>query len=37
VQVTNTKRAPFLASASLLMIAFWIILGCWVRISSNTS
>jgi peptidoglycan biosynthesis protein MviN/MurJ (putative lipid II flippase) len=30
VQVTNTKRAPFMASACLLMIAFWIILGCWV-------
>jgi peptidoglycan biosynthesis protein MviN/MurJ (putative lipid II flippase) len=31
VQVTNTKRAPFMASAGLLMVAFWIILGCWVR------
>jgi MFS family permease len=37
VQVTNTKRAPFMASAGLLMIAFWVILGCWVRISSNTA
>jgi uncharacterized membrane protein YbhN (UPF0104 family) len=31
VQVTRTKRAPFMASAGLLMIAFWVILGCWVR------
>ncbi|CZR51912.1 probable major facilitator superfamily domain-containing protein 5 [Phialocephala subalpina] len=29
VQVTNTKRAPFMASAGLLIVAFWIILGCW--------
>ncbi len=25
VQVTNTKRAPFMASAGLLTIAFWVI------------
>lgn len=31
VQVTNTKRAPFMASAGLLIIAFWVILGFWVR------
>jgi MFS family permease len=31
VQVTNTKRAPFMASAGLLTIAFWIILRFWVR------
>lgn len=35
VQVTNTKRAPFMASAGLLILAFWIILACWVR--SNRS
>ena len=29
VQVTHTKRAPFMASAGLLSIAFWIILGFW--------
>lgn len=32
VQFTHTKRAPFMASAALLSIAFWIILGCWVNI-----
>lgn len=31
VQVTSTKRAPFMASAGLLIIAFWVILGFWVR------
>ncbi|KUJ22991.1 DUF791-domain-containing protein [Mollisia scopiformis] len=31
VQVTNTKRAPFMASAGLLIVAFWIILGCWTE------
>lgn len=30
VQVTSTKKAPFMASAGLLIVAFWIILGCWV-------
>lgn len=34
VQITHTKRAPFMASAGLLIVAFWIILGCWV--SRNT-
>ncbi|EKD15222.1 putative major facilitator superfamily domain-containing protein [Drepanopeziza brunnea f. sp. 'multigermtubi' MB_m1] len=29
VNVTNTKRAPFMASAVLLIVAFWIILLCW--------
>ncbi len=31
VQVTHTKRAPFMASAALLAVAFWVNLGCWVR------
>ncbi|KAN0119994.1 DUF791 domain containing protein [Hyaloscypha variabilis] len=31
VQVTRTKRAPFMASAGLLMIAFWVILTCWTE------
>lgn len=30
VQTTGTKRAPFMASAGLLAIAFWIILTLWV-------
>ena len=29
VQVTHTKRAPFMASAGLLSVAFWIIWGFW--------
>jgi MFS family permease len=36
VQVTRTKRAPFMASAGLLMIAFWVILTCWVRSPRRT-
>lgn len=31
VQVTVTKRAPFMASAGLLGMAFWLILVFWVR------
>lgn len=31
VTFTGTKRAPFMASAGLLMIAFWIILVCWTE------
>jgi peptidoglycan biosynthesis protein MviN/MurJ (putative lipid II flippase) len=34
VQVTGTKRAPFMASAGLLTIAFWIICAFW---ASSTS
>ena len=34
VQVTNTKRAPFMASAGLLTIAFWIIFSYWVGLTS---
>lgn len=30
VELTGTKRAPFMASASLLSVAFWIIWGFWV-------
>ncbi|KAK0107667.1 hypothetical protein ONS96_003468 [Cadophora gregata f. sp. sojae] len=30
VNFTHTKRAPFMAGAALLMVAFWIILVCWV-------
>lgn len=37
VQVTSTKRAPFMASAGLLVIAFWIILACWVRRTAPTN
>ncbi|TAQ90290.1 hypothetical protein B7494_g1369 [Chlorociboria aeruginascens] len=29
VQFTQTKRAPFMASAALLLLAFWIIWGFW--------
>ena len=29
VEVTKTKRAPFMASAALLSVAFWIIWGFW--------
>jgi len=29
VQITGTKRSPFMASASLLTIAFWIIFTFW--------
>ncbi|TVY84696.1 Molybdate-anion transporter [Lachnellula suecica] len=29
VQTTHTKRAPFMASAGLLTVAFWIIFGYW--------
>ncbi|KAH6679578.1 hypothetical protein B0J14DRAFT_614727 [Halenospora varia] len=29
VQITGTRRAPFMASASLLTIAFWIIWAYW--------
>jgi len=31
VNFTHTKRAPFMASAALLMVAFWIILVCWTE------
>lgn len=31
VTFTGTKRAPFMASTGLLVIAFWIILLCWVN------
>ncbi|KAF4632854.1 hypothetical protein G7Y89_g5258 [Cudoniella acicularis] len=31
VQVTDTKGAPFMASAGLLTIAFWIIWGYWTE------
>lgn len=37
VQVTSTKRAPFMASAGLLVIAFWIILACWVTRTAPTN
>ena len=29
VEVTHTKRAPFMASAALLSVGFWIIWGFW--------
>jgi MFS transporter, MFS domain-containing protein family, molybdate-anion transporter len=35
VQITHTRRAPFMASAGLLSIAFWVILVCWVRCIST--
>jgi hypothetical protein len=31
VQVTQTRRSPFMASAGLLSVAFWVILASWVR------
>ncbi|TVY22179.1 Molybdate-anion transporter [Lachnellula hyalina] len=31
VEVTHTKRAPFMASAGLLTIAFWIIWAYWIN------
>ncbi|RDL37202.1 putative major facilitator superfamily-containing protein 5 [Venustampulla echinocandica] len=31
VRMTNTKRAPFMASAGLLSIAFWLILAYWTE------
>lgn len=33
VGFTHTKRAPFMASAGLLILAFGIILLCWVSIT----
>lgn len=33
VQITRTRRAPFMASASLLTIAFWFIFVCWVSLA----
>lgn len=30
VEQTGTRRAPFMASAALLSIAFWVIMGFWV-------
>jgi hypothetical protein len=33
VQFTGTKRSPFMASAGLLTIAFWIILTFWVSLN----
>lgn len=37
VEVTHTKRAPFMASAALLSIAFWLILMTWVRPRARNS
>lgn len=31
VGFTHTKRAPFMASAGLLIVAFWTILCCWTE------
>jgi MFS family permease len=37
VSFTKTKRAPFMASAGLLLVAFWIIFGCWVSVTNSAS
>jgi MFS family permease len=35
VEVVKTKKAPFMASAALLTIAFWVISTCWVLKNSS--
>ncbi len=36
VEMAHTKRAPFMASATLLVTAFWIILATWVSFLAAT-
>lgn len=36
VHFTGTKRAPFMGSAGLLSVAFWVILMFWVSYTSSS-
>jgi len=36
VEKTGTRRAPFMASAALLSVAFWVIMGFWVSSANLT-